>query len=372
MNARKLGLKSKRSWLTLPAFLYATLGVICSLTSAYTQEAWALPSTQEGVFRGARWALDGGSKVEHQGVTLKNQAFLGLDIFSDVHFAGRHRGDLVAQVYLFDQRSWTSSAMGNTSTAKFMYAPCVIAPNLILLPQGALNVKVGHIWHGYGLRNEINTTQTLRQLISGENTGLLLDWGAELYGEQDLVSYSVSAGSGSGRSLSFEGGTYMSTARLALNADHPALAYLPLKVGLSALSAQIKGEQGFIERWRAGLDVRYQGELSFLFEGSIGADRDVTSEASSPPQREAVSLFAELSWRSPFERWLLYAQQRYLSLERAVFEMDSEALLLTERQEGTTLGVLYTPVSSLSLASELMIKENTHDNVFRFQARYRW
>ena len=113
-------------------------------------------------------------------------SFAGLDFFSDLHFGGRHRGDIVAQVYLFDLRAFSSSE--GLQSRGFEYAPCVIAPNLILLPQGKMNIKFGHIWHGYGLRNQINTTQTLRQMISQQNMGLMLDWGAELYGELNLFS----------------------------------------------------------------------------------------------------------------------------------------------------------------------------------------
>ena len=81
----------------------------------------------------------------------------------------------------------TLSADESERNARFDYAPCVIAPNIILLPQGRLNLKIGHMWHAYGLRNQINTTQTLRQMISQENMGLMLDWGAELHGRAEHI-----------------------------------------------------------------------------------------------------------------------------------------------------------------------------------------
>ena len=162
----------KRSF---PQFIVIMITLLCGslLTSSISR---ALPTVQDkGTFRGAEMGDRHGSRFQGEGDSpLRSMSFTGLDFFSD-YFGGRHRGDLVAQVYLFDMR--TFSLNGDESSSRFDYAPCVIAPNLILLPQGRLNLKFGHIWHSYGLRNQINTTQTLRQLISQENMGLMLDWG---------------------------------------------------------------------------------------------------------------------------------------------------------------------------------------------------
>ena len=347
---------------------------------------YALPSNQtKSLFRGARLAIDGGSHIQiNEKKPSTSMSFLGLDFYSDLHFAGRHRGDIVAQVYTFDMRLLTSEAF--ISSSSFDYAPCIIAPNLIILPQGKLNIKFGHIWHAYGLRNQINTTQTLRQLISADSMGLMLDWGAELHGELDIFSYNVSIGSGSGKWFSRQNDTYMSVVRLGIHGDHPFFAYQPFNIGLSALSAKIQSPQGLIERWRGGLDIQYHGPIGLLFEGSIGEDRNVVGDAN---MRDALTALAEVHWRSRTERWMFYLQQRYVSyridsaedsmgnlpppnMPLDIPNMTTSSALTLPYKQSSTLGVLYTPLRSLYLASELVVDNDKSQLIPRAQVRYRW
>lgn len=347
---------------------------------------YALPRNQtKGFFRGARWAVDSGSRIQiNKESPSISRSFLGLDFYSDLHFAGRHRGDIVAQVYTFDKRQLTSKTF--VSSSSFDYAPCIIAPNLIILPQGKLNLKFGHIWHAYGLRNQINTTQTLRQLISADSMGLMLDWGAELHGELDIFSYNVSLGSGSGKWFSRQNDTYMSVVRLGINGDHPFFAYQPFNIGLSALSARIQTPQGLIERWRGGIDLQYHGPLAFLFEGSMGEDRNVTGSTN---QRDALTAIAEVHWRSRSERWMFYLQQRYVSYRLQAGKdsmenlptpnipldmpnMTASSTLDLPYKQSSTLGVLYTPLRSLYLASEIVVDTDKGQVFPRVQVRYRW
>ncbi len=359
-----------------------------------TQSAQALPAKpQSDFFRGARWALDTGSRTQtHDASSLKMMNFAGFDFYSDLYFGGKHRGDLVAQVYLFDMR--TLSADESERNARFDYAPCVIAPNIILLPQGRLNLKIGHMWHAYGLRNQINTTQTLRQMISQDNMGLMLDWGAELHGELSIFTYNVSLGSGSGKWFSRANDTYMGVARLGIHGDYPALGNLPVQVGFSGLSARIQSPQGLIERWRAGADLQYEGPIGILLEGSLGEDESIATSYGDP--REALSLFAEIHWKSSTENWIIYFQQRYLSLtlEPQAFEIPADAMLeleagqqgmlslnpmmessileITDRQESSTFGVLHTPFRSFYVAGEVVLRSGTESSMARLQIRYRW
>ncbi len=371
-------------------YLLVTLSVLTLLFSGGNllsthKPCHALPSSpQSQFFRGARWAFDMGSRVQlNTDSSPSSMSFLGLDFYSDLHFAGKHRGDIVAQVYTFDMRNLSSDQF--ISSARFDYAPCIIAPNLILLPQGKLNLKFGHIWHPYGLRNQINTTQTLRQLISVDSMGLMLDWGAELHGELNIFSYNLSLGSGSGKWFSRNNDTYMGVMRLGIHGDHPTFSYLPFKIGLSTLKARIQSAQGIIERWRAGLDVQYSGPIGFLFEGSLG--EDFNAMGSKYP-RDALTAIAELNWRSMNERWMLYFQQRYVSydLQTEAGVMQSSLNDMTQAQSNSpsvstldlpqkhssTLGLLYSPLNSLFLAAELVADYEKSNMTPRIQARYRW
>ena len=223
----------------------------------------------------------------------------------------------------------------------------------------------------------------------------MLDWGAELHGELDLVNYNVSLGSGSGKWFSRKDDTYMSVGRIALNADHPLLNDLPLQIGASGLSARIQSADGLIERWRAGLDFQYSGPVSILMEGSIG--QDSSADDPSGDSQEAISLLAEINWRSMDERWLVYVQQRYLSLEQREGEPEESPQggegNLTEEEsalahiemaildqpsstvavkESATFGVRYMPIRDLYLASEVITLGGSSSPMLRAQIRYRW
>ena len=354
-----------------------------------SQSAYSLPYRSQDIFRGERLALDTGTRLQTSAPSerYKSMSFLEIDFYSFLHFGGHHRGELVAQVYLFDIRSF--SLLDEPSQSSFGYAPCVIAPNLIIVPQGKLNLKFGHIWHSYGLRNEINTTQTTRQLINVENTGLLFDWGVELNGEQNGISYNLSLGTGSSKWPSFNGDRYMGVTRLSFNGDE-LNSFIPVEIGFSGLNAKINTPLGLTHRWRAGLDLQYHGPLSLLFEGSLGSDRSATNDQAS--ELKAVNLFTEINWHSPSERWLVYLQYKSLSMEvdpqtsmtndqimmDMDMDMDMDTMMMISnsshinKQDSLILGTRYSPIRSLYLASESVLTHGDKHPLMRIQVRYRW
>ena len=118
----------------------------------------------------------------------------------------------------------------------------------------------------------------------------------------------------------------------------------------------------------------------------MGEDRNVTGDAN---RRDALTAIAEVHWRSRTERWMLYLQQRYVSyrlyadgdsmemLPPSDMPLDmpdvttSSSLALPYKQS-STLGVLYTPLRSLYLASELVVDSDKKQVIPRIQVRYRW
>jgi hypothetical protein len=329
--------------------------------------------------------------------------FLGLDFYSDLRFGGQHRGSFVAQFYLFDMRRLEFSP-DFTQQSMFNYSPCVVAPELILISQGLLNIKFGHIWPSYGLRNDVNTTQTLRRLIDMTNVGLNspVDWGAELNGQTSGMSYHVSLTRGSGKWWSNEGDRYIASGRFGLIEDSWLDEVLPLKLGLSGMKSRLNDDREMlIERWRVGLDLQYDGPISTLFEGSLGEDYSLDHVGQRERGRAVMNLIAELGWRSPAERWFVYVQQRYLSAQQepdltttdsgsASTEsnpslagrqisldpmMDPNSLtdaLIAQVGESSTFGVLYTPLQSLYLGTEVTWRGGASTPLTRLQVRYRW
>ena len=115
-----------------------------------------------------------------------------------------------------------------------------------------------------------------------------------------------------------------------------------------------------------------------------------------------MNLIAELGWRSPAERWFVYVQQRYLSTQQEpnVTTTDSGSAsaesnpslagrqisldptmdptnsltdaLIAQVGESSTFGVLYTPLKSLYLGTELIWRGGASTPLTRLQVRYRW
>ena len=385
--------------------------IILTLTIGLSKKSHANPKSTDSFFVGPRWTLDSGLRLTSDAPTesYSFMGFTGVDFYSELRFFGAHRGNFVAQVYLFDFGSFElSPAFSHTLT----YAPCVIAPELILAPRGLLNIKFGHIWPSYGLRNDVNTTQTLRQLINLNNVGLgaPVDWGAELNGQAVGMSYHVTLTRGSGKGWSNEGDRYILSGRLGLTESSWFTRTTRFKLGLSGMKSRLQGGAGLVERWRAGVDAQYDGPISFLFEGSMGQDAPLTASGSRGAGRDVINIIGELGWRSPTERWFVYIQQRYLSsqvpeaspammtsngmsdtmsdtMSGAMSDTMSNASgmtpdmvsgplgpqkLITQIDDSLTFGTLYEPIRSLYIGGEVALRRAKSAPLARLQIRYRW
>ena len=393
------------SWMSqnLIVAILLILGFALNPKNIEIRSAYASPPQATSFWSGPRWVVDMGIQSSSENLIKSHNMmnFLGLDFYSDLRFGGKLSGNFVAQFYLFDMRRLSFDPELSQQRA-FNYSPCVIAPELILISQGLLNLKFGHIWPSYGLRNDVNTTQTLRQLIDFYNVGLNtpVDWGAELNGQTSGMSYHVSLTRGSGKWWSNEGDRYIVSGRFGLIEGSWLDDLLPLKLGLSGMSSRLNVDTGgLIERWRAGLDLQYEGPISALFEGSIGEDASLDRAGEKEQGRAVINLIAELGWRSPSNRWFVYIQQRYLSTEQEAgmpqlmsdnLEMSASLagqqipldasmvpvaqsdLLTAQVMESSTLGVLYNPLRTLYLGAEVAWRGGSSTPLSRLQVRYRW
>jgi hypothetical protein len=304
------------------------------------------PTPSPSFFSGARWALDVGSqtrsRLDAERLTLIN--FMGLDFYSELQTPYRNWGSIVAQFYVlrFDM---LSDPDPSKTGSRYRFFPCVIAPNITLLPQGALALKFGHIWPVYGLRDSVNTTHTLRQLINVTNVGLTVDWGVELHGERGGFVYGMSLTRGTGNGWSSQGDPYIFSGRIGSSEGT-----LPFKFGFSGLAARLMTAGGIEPRWRAGFDLQLEGPLNLLLEGSIGEDFG---------QESVFNLIAEVNWKSPMESVMIYAQQRQIRTP-------------TTNSTPVTLGVLGVPIPNLYLGVEFIYETNSPSPTSFSQIRYRW
>ena len=368
LKVKRVSRVSKPTY-TLSLKTYIVMGTICGALSLMTMmgtpyaqsfvhnsndgevdlvdaELEAFPTPSPSFFSGARWALDLGSqtrsRLDGERLTLVN--FTGLDFYSDLQTPYKNWGSLVAQFYVF-RFDMLSDPDPNMTGSRYGFFPCVIAPNITLLPQGALAFKFGHIWPVYGLRDDVNTTQTLRQLINSRNVGLIIDWGLELHGERGGFVYGMSLSRGTGNGWSSEGDPYIFSGRIG-----SAEGTLPFKFGFSGLAARLMTVDGIEPRWRAGFDLQIEGPLNLLLEGSIGEDFG---------QESVFNLIAEVNWKSPTESVMIYAQQRQFRTP-------------TTNSTPITLGGLVVPIPNLYLGVELIYETNDPSPTSYSQIRYRW
>jgi hypothetical protein len=192
-------------------------------------------------------------------------------------------------------------------------------------------------------------------MIDEYNVGMRFDWGAALHGKSQDFSYALMLSQGD-RAYPWEKakGSYLLSGRLAT-----LPGALPFQLGLSALSAKLNQDNELTPRWRAGIDVQYQGPIGALFEMSIGRDYRVHS---------IINLLAELNWYSQREDWKVYLQQRSLTQYQTLYS----AVTTSHQDDQTGVGVLYYPLNDLSVSSEVAHLWDEQNYMVQIQVRYRW
>ena len=233
-----------------------------------------------------RWAIDvaGRADVPTDGASSAHGGFLGLDLHKVVSTQTRDLGTLLVQLYAEDD------------DGDWQYTTRLLYFNYLASGRGGFNIRLGHILVPYGLNLPSRTPGTLRQFITGPNVGFKADWGASINGVLPAWNYEVSLTRGSGRNIEGSDHPYLVSGRVGSSMERPFSA------GLSALEGKVLTETGVIRRSRLGADLRWQGgPIDLLATASVGQDEKST---------EIVNAFAEISWRSPNETVLAYAQGR--------------------------------------------------------------
>ncbi len=167
--------------------------------------------------------------------------------------------------------------------------------NVVVLPRGRLNLRVGHFEFPFGLEHDVNTNGTLRQYSNGTNLGGKADWGLSANGFISGWQYELALTRGSGQEYHRRGDPYVVSARIGSPVEND------LAFGLAAFDGRVLGGAGTIERERVGADLRWTiGPVQLLAEASIGKDFDDTVH----------SHLVELNWTSRYESLLVYLQHR--------------------------------------------------------------
>jgi len=236
-----------------------------------------------------RWAVDFAGRInatDNSGYT--NQEFFGLDMHKVVSSSNRDIGTMLVQLYV-DYHSDPPPGRSNWD-----FKTRLLFFNYYVSGRGGLNVRLGHILVPYGLNLPSRTPGTLRQFDTAANLGLKVDWGTSVNGVLSKFNYEIALTRGSGMDYESENDPYLISGRVGTP------SHLPLAMGISGLHGKILKNGRIIPRTRIGLDWRWMGgPVDVLAEISIGRDSH---------DKDIVNSFIDVSWRSPMESLLIYAQ----------------------------------------------------------------
>ncbi len=136
---------------------------------------------------------------------------------------------------------------------------------------GKLNLRVGHPELPFGLEVPVSTNQTIRQLNTGRDLGLKLDWGFGLNGTLGSWNYQTLLGRGSGIRYKNDSDSYSFTGRIGNNSDYQGFLPVP-GIGFSWFLSELRtGKNSTSERWRVAIDgISYVGPWGFMGQVSAG------------------------------------------------------------------------------------------------------
>jgi hypothetical protein len=249
-----------------------------------------------------RWAVDIAGRIntdENSGFT--NQQFFGIDLLKTVSTPKRDIGTLIVQLYI----DRNSDAPPFRETWDFKVRELHF--NYHVTRSGSVNLRIGHIQIPYGLNLPPITGGTLRQFDTGPNLGHKVDWGTSINGVNSQFVYEVSLTRGSGFDYKDKGDPYLVSGRIGTPNQKPFV------FGASGLHGKVLNSRNgkIINRTRIGIDVRWQGgPIDALAQVSVGQDNSIDE-----PKTDVTNYFLDLSWRTPADSLLLYAQSR-LSMKR--------------------------------------------------------
>jgi hypothetical protein len=289
--------KKMQPWAFITGIIYL---MICSL--AHGAEP---PDEQWGTLsENVRWTIDTSISMSH-GIDDDDQdyeGFVGLDLLKVISTDTRDIGSFIAQLYLMRIQDREKPRPGfYDSESDWAFLPRNVYFDYTGLSRGQFNLRVGHIMPPFGLRYVSNTTGTLRQLITGPNLGLKIDYGLSTHGRIPMGSYHVSFTRGSGVEYKSDGDPYAVSGRIATPSNKQ------LMVGLSGFKAEMLTPKGLLSRTRFGLDLRtYYGPIDYMMEVSYGHDQEETA---------VLNGFGELSWSPGIGDLLVYTQGKYFSVK---------------------------------------------------------
>ncbi len=303
-----------------------------------------------------RWAVDIAGRIktdEDSGFT--NKQFFGIDLLKAVSTKKRDIGTLLVQLYVDrDSKAPPFRETWDFKVREFHF-------NYYVTRRGGVNLRIGHIQIPYGLNLPPITGGTLRQFDTGPNLGHKVDWGTSINGVNPRFVYEVALTRGSGFDYKDKGGPYLVSGRVGTPSQRAFV------LGASALHGKVLSFKNgsIINRTRIGIDARWQGgPIDALAQVSLGQDN-----STGKPKTDIANYFIDLSWRTPADSLLLYAQGR-LSMERPSASSRGAWTKKSSLTVGAQLALARHYWISVDYQHELT--RSGAPDVMRFELRYRF
>ena len=308
-----------------------------------------------------RWSFDATNRTQY--ITsgdnqLVYQTTLGLDTQQVITGRDRNIATLTFQLYTTRADRLRRAPPYIDADGEWKFLPKVNTVNFHLNRNGRFNFLIGHPELPYGLEVTISTNGTLRQLLTGKNLGLKVDWGVGINGTLSSISYAMTLTRGTGVDYHRNGKPWALAGRVGSKLNSEDYIGEP-GFGLSWFAGKVRTPQNtMVERRRVGLDGQwYRGFLGIMTEISIGED----------DHRDVINSFFEINRINRNARFTAYMQARWLRKRLDGGWQDASSW---------TAGFRFTPSERWALSfqfeheSEIPADRPT-DNVINLQFRFR-
>ncbi len=308
-----------------------------------------------------RWSIDASNRTQY--ITSGDdqvgyQTMLGLDAHHVITGRDRNIATIKMQLYTTRADHLRRRPAYIDADGEWEFLPKVNTINFHLNRNGRFNFLIGHPELPYGLEVPISTNGTLRQLLTGKNLGLKVDWGVGINGTLSSVSYAMTLTRGTGIEYHRSGNPWALAGRIGSTLNSQAYIGEP-GFGLSWFMGKVRTPRNtMVERRRVGFDGQwYRGLFGFLTEVSVGEDDN----------KDILNSFFEINRVTRNARFTAYLQARWLRKRLDGGWQDASSW---------AAGFRFTPNARWSLSfqfdheSEIPADRPT-DNIINLQFRFR-
>ena len=231
-----------------------------------------------------RWKIDQSvrARVDREG-DISTFLFFGLDLYSVITNQNRDLVTILFQPYVHRVDNFMPTALYDREDDWELVWRFVSA-NFHVASDGSFNIQAGHFEVPFGLEYETDTNGTLYNYTHPQNFRMKADWGVNVNGTTDAITYNLSATRGSGNEYRSDGDPGVLAGRLGSNFD------LRNRYGVSFFDGDVRTPNGIYNIQRLGLDAIWTlGAFETRAELSAGEDQEMI---------DVTRFIGEVNWRN--------------------------------------------------------------------------